>query len=209
VTYAVPADFREPTQKHWARDLVLGPEITDALLTQTIAWVATQLELDLADRFDPPTPDNDETIDVDGSLTSRVYLPRRIRSLTSLQTKNTSGTLASVASSTYRVHSSLNAAGTDFAFDGHRGSDYIDAFGWTFPIEAGSLRLVGKFGWAVVPDDIKRLVALDVYDIVKGSSDPTSRLIQKNTADATYTYGPSREAEEIRARYSRRKAWVS
>lgn len=209
MTYAVPADLREATQKAWAHDLILGPEITDALLTQTIAWVATQLELDLADRFDPPSPDNDETIDVNGSLTTRVYLPRRIRSLTSLQTKNTSGTLASVASSTYRVHSSLNAAGTDFAYDATRESDYIDAFGWTFPTEAGSLRLVGKFGWAVVPDDIKRLVALGVYDVVKGTSDPTSRMTQKTTFDATYTYGPSREAAEIRSRYSRRKAWVS
>jgi hypothetical protein len=55
----------------------------------------------------------------------------------------------------------------------------------------------------VVPDDIKRLVALIVYDTVKATSDPITRLTQKSTVDAVFTYGESREMARISTIYSR------
>ena len=69
-----------------------------------------------------------------------------------------------------------------------------------------TVRLVGKFGWAAVPEDIKRLVALKVYDQIKGNADPLSRIVQRQTLDATITYGPSSEVTDIMNRYRRSPA---
>jgi hypothetical protein len=65
------------------------------------------------------------------------------------------------------------------------------------------VQLVGKFGWAVVPTDIKRLVALKVYELIKAKADPLSTIIQRTTADAILTYGPSTEITGIVERYRR------
>jgi hypothetical protein len=43
-----------------------------------IASVATQVELDLDDDFDPPGAGHDETTYVDGTVGTRLYLPRRV-----------------------------------------------------------------------------------------------------------------------------------
>ena len=54
-----------------------------------------------------------------------------------------------------------------------------------------------------MPDDIKRLVALKTYDLIKGNADPLSRIVQRQTLDATITYGPSSEVTDIMNRYQR------
>lgn len=167
------------------------------------------MELDLADDFEPPTPDNDETIDVDGWGTSRLYAPRRVRSLTTVQTRwPWVTTFTTEASTAYRLRKSLNSANTAMV-DGTK-NDWLDAMpGLTtgvWPSGASTIRLVGKFGWAAVPDDIKRLVALKTYEQVKGGADPLSRIVQRTTVDAVLTYGPSSEVTDITNRYRRSPA---
>jgi hypothetical protein len=108
------------------------------------------------------------------------------------------------ASTTWRLRKSLNAAGT--AMVEGRVSDWLDAVSLStsvWPSGADTVRLTGKFGWAAVPDDIKRLVALKTYDLIKGSTDPLSRIVQRQTLDATITYGPSAEITDIMSRYQR------
>jgi hypothetical protein len=178
---------------------------TDAFLDALTALVATRVEAELYDDFDPPNPDSDETINIDGTGMGTLYLPRRTRSLTSVNTRDYLGTLTLQASTAYRLKSSLNAAGT--AMDNGRHLDVLEAlYGLTtiaWPYGVNSVQLVGKFGWAAVPDDIKRLVALKVYDLVKANADPLSQITQRTTVDAIIIQGESREVADIVARYRR------
>ena len=208
MAYVAAADFRERTVKPYCANLILGEaDGLDAYIDLIITQVTTQVELDLADDFEPAGGDPDETLDVTGWGTSRLYAPRRVRALTTVSTRPSWETSFSTTTA-YRLHKSLNAAGTAMV-DG-AGSDWLDAMpGLTYgvwPHGADTVRLVGKFGWAAVPDDIKRLVALKVYDIIKGSSDPLSRIVQRQTLGATITYGPSPEITDIVNRYRRSPA---
>jgi len=204
MSYVAAADFRERTVKPYCANLMLGEsDGLDAYIDLIIAQVTTQVELDLADDFDPPNPDTDEVISVDGSGWSRLYLPRRVRSLTTVETRALE-VFTVQASTTWRLRKSLNTAGT--AMVEGRVSDWLDAVSLStsvWPPGADTVRLTGKFGWAVVPDDIKRLVALRVYDQIKGQADPLSRIVQRTTADAILTYGPSQEVTDIMERYQR------
>lgn len=204
MAYIAAADFRERTVKPYCTNLILGEsDGLDAYIDLIITQVATQVELDLADDFDPPNPDTDEIISVDGSGWSRLYLPRRVRSLTTVETRALE-VYTVQASTKWRLRKSLNTAGTGM-IEG-RVSDWLDAVSLSttiWPLGADTVRLTGKFGWAAVPDDIKRLVALKVYDLIKGNADPLSRIVQRQTLDATVTYGQSSEIADIMARYQR------
>lgn len=207
MTYVVPDDFRERTQQPWTANVLLEPsDASDAILTTLIAQVAADVELELADDFDPPNPDNDETIDVDGQDSPRLYLPRRTRSITTVKSRNSSGVLTTEAASSYRLHSSLTSAGT--AILQNRRRDWLDALPGlstgTWVAGTATVQVTGKFGWAAVPTSIRRLVALRVYDMVKGTADPLSQVVQRSTVDAVITFGEPREADRIVRLYSRK-----
>lgn len=217
MAYIAAADLRERTRKSWAADIVLTEnEGTDAYLDLVIAQVASQVELDLGDDFDPPSPDNDETLLVQGWGTSRLRVPRRVRSLTTVEVLTSPpSTYQTQVSTSYALRKSLNSTGTAMlpGPDGRgRKHDWLEAYpGLTttsWPCAADAVRLTGKFGWAAVPDDIKRLVALKVYEMVKAKADPLSRITQRFTADATVLYGESREITDITTRYQRGMALV-
>lgn len=209
MAYIAAADFRERTVKPHCANLILGEtDGTDSYIDLIIGQITTQVELDLSDDFEPPTPDNDEVIEFEGSGTWFVYPPRRIRSLTTVKVRNDYGVQTTQASTAYRLRKSLNSTGTAMV-DGRK-NDWLEVqpghtLGY-WPSRANSVELTGKFGWAVVPDDIKRLVALRVYDQIKGSTDPLSRIVQRQTLDATITYGPSTEIADIMNRYRRSQA---
>ena len=210
MAYIAAADFRERTVKPYCANLILSEtDGLDPYIDLVIAQVTTQVELDLADDFEPAPGDADEAIDVDGWNSSRLYSPRRIRALTTVQTRlSWLTTYVTESSTSYRIKKSLNAAGTAM-IDGST-SDWLDALAGlstgVWPMGAGTVKLTGKFGWAAVPDDIKRLVALKTYDLIKGSADPLSRIVQRQTLDATITFGPSPEIDAITARYQRTPA---
>jgi hypothetical protein len=203
MAYVAAADFREATRTAWTKGLILSEnDVNDAELVLVIAQVAGLIELELDDDFDPPNPDVDETIVVDGTIGSRLYIPRRVRSLTSVGTRSLAGVITAVSSTSYRLHSSLNAAGTA-QVDRDRKRDWLDSLSYTTWADDG-VQLVGKFGWAVPPGDIKRLVALRVYDMVKGTADPLSTVSQRVTSDGSVVMGESREIARIVAVYGRR-----
>jgi len=204
MAYIAADDFRQETQKSWCKGLVLTDgDAGESELDLLIAQVAGLIELELDDDFDPPNPDNDETIYVDGTIGSRLYVPRRVRSLTTVSTRSLSGTITAIAATSYRLHSSLNG-GTAMA-DGYRKRDWLDSLSFT-TWAADAIQLVGKFGWAAVPSDIKRLVALRVYDTVKPTGDPLSTVVQRQTADGSLVLGESREMARIVAAYGRKMA---
>ena len=210
MAYIAAADFRERTVKPYCNNLILGEtDGTDAYVDLVIAQVTTQVELDLADDFEPPGGDADEAINVDGWGMTRLYAPRRVRSLTTVEVRYPwLTTYTTQAATAYRLRKSLDAAGTSMV-DG-RTSDWLDALlslsTGVWPLGAETVKLTGKFGWAAVPTDIKRLVALKVYDAIKGNGDPMSRIIQRQTLDATITYGPPEEITAIESRYRRQSS---
>jgi hypothetical protein len=203
LAYVAADDFREETRKPWTKGLTLTEgDAGEAELDLLIAQVASLVELELDDDFDPPNPDNDETIYVDGTIGSRLYVPRRVRALTTVSTRSLSGTITAVASTSYRLHSSLNAAGTAM-LDGTRKRDWLDSSSYT-TWASDSIELVGKFGWAAPPNDVRRLVALRVYDMVKATGNPLSTVVARQTADSSETLGESREMARIVAAYTRK-----
>jgi hypothetical protein len=202
MAYIAAADFRERTVASYCAGLILGEtDGLDAYIDLLIAQVTTQVELDLGDDFEPAPGDADETVQCDGSGRLRLYTPRRVRTLTSVNFRALDGTLTLQATSRYRLHNSLNMAGSAM-LDGVR-LDYLEHLYEVWPLGTQTVQLVGKFGWAVVPTDIKRLVALKVYSLIRGSGDPLSTIVQRTTADAILTYGASTEVLEIEARYRR------
>jgi len=208
VTYVAAADFRERTVAPWCAGLILGEtDGLDAYIDLLIAQVTTRVEIDLGDDFEPVGGDPDETIELNGSGTTRLYTPRRVRSLTTVSTRAADGTLTGQAATLWRLRRSLNAAGTAM-LDGAK-LDWLETLGVlttasdVWPEGTFNVQLVGKFGWAVVPTDIKRLVALKVYDQIKAKADPLSTIVQRQTFDATITYGPSPEVTDIESRYRR------
>jgi hypothetical protein len=209
MAYIVAADFRERTLKPWTANLLLTEgDGTDAYIDLVIGEVAAQVEIELNDDFEPPNPDNDETIDIDGTFGWRLYVPRRVRALTTVSTRNTAGVLTAVTSTSYRLVSSLNSAGT--AMKDRRKRDWLEGFSsGLWPYEANSVQLVGKFGWSAVPTDIKRLVALRTYDMIKATADPLSIVTQQITVDHSATFGESREMARIISLYNRNMAVVA
>lgn len=205
MAYIAAADFRERTVKPYTAGLVLGEgDGTDAYLDLIITATVTRVELDLNDDFEPPSPDNDEVVEVDGSGTMTLFLPRRTRSLTTVKTRDTFGSLITQDTAAYRLSSSLNATGTAMIYG--RTVDYLEALNIStvcWPYGVYSMQLTGKFGWGAVPDDIKRLVSLRVYDLVKAKADPLTTITQRITVDSTYTFGESAEITDIERRYRR------
>ena len=202
MTYIAAADFRERTVAPHCAGLILGEtDGLDSYIDLIIARIVTQIELDLGDDFEPAGGDPDETVECDGSGRPRMYTPRRVRALTTVKTRADDGTLTTIATSGYRRHPSLDTAGTSM-LDGSR-LDYLEHLSDVWPLGTQTVQLVGKFGWSAVPTDIKRLVALKVYDQIKAKADPLSNIIQRQTLDATITYGPSTEVADIENRYRR------
>jgi len=203
MTYIAAADFRQLTIKPWCAGLVLSEaDGTDAYLDLLIGLVTGRVEADLGDDFEPPNPDSDEVILLEWTGGWRLYVPRRVRSLTTVETQDSAGTYT--ATTAYRLRSSLNTAGTAMQ-DGRR-QDWLEDWSGTGLWASGgtTVRLTGKFGWTAPPTDIKRLVALLVYDLAKSKADPLSNIAQRSTLDATIIYGEPREIVEISNRYRRR-----
>lgn len=213
MAYVLPADFRTETQQSWTQGLTLDESVNDTYLTSVIALVQEDLENDLNDTFEPPSPDNDITLLVNSWGTRRLDVPRAIRSITTLKTRQNDGTLILQAATDYRVIQSANNPDM-----GDAELDYVDILpGQTltgdvsseWPYGAQTVELVGKFGRATTPTGIKRLTSLLVYDYVKKS--PNQRRIASfETRDVRYTPIPEEgdssgmaEVDGLRARYRR------
>jgi hypothetical protein len=210
MAYIAAADFRELGQEVWTANLLLTEgDGTDAYIDACIALATSRVQEDLNDDFEPPSPDNDITIDVDGWGGSTLYVPRRIRSITSLSTRDSTGTLTLESATTYRVISSLNAGGTGLmgGFDQIEALTGLTSVGWPWGIQ--TVRLVGKFGWSAVPEDVKRLVAIYTYELVKSRVDPTFTITQRTTVDGVLTFGESLEVAAIVGRYRKEEVRVA
>lgn len=213
MAYVIPADFATKTRKPWTQGLNLteseGDFGTGGYIESVISQIQEQIENDLGDTFEPPSPDNDTTLEVHAYGGHRLFVPRRIRSITTLKTRDLNGVLTTETAAAYRVTQS--ATGADFTGNVY---DYVDIVSGqslttgSWPYGAQTVQLTGKFGWASTPTDIKRLTALLVYDYIKPKDHPLMNIERRTTVDSVIEYGEPQEIADIKARYSRQGVLV-
>jgi len=195
MAYPVSADFRTTTQAEYCRGLTLTTdEASDAALTATIARVVDRVEALCDDTFVSASA----TYDLRGSGTSQLALPARCTAVTTVSTRSYLGALTVQAATTYRLVSSLDTAGANripgIPWDyleippyQHFTGVVLDT-GYWWPVGPETIQVVGTFGWTVTPPDIKRAIALLVYDQIKPLAPILRRVSTYNTVDATYEY---------------------
>lgn len=220
--YVDPDDFRTATAKWFAKQLTLtDTEIADPDLAEVIAYASGVIDDECSDHFEPEPgggpPEPDTTLDVDARTSGSLRIPKRVRSLTQVQTRDKDGNLTLEAASTYRLTKSLDSAGITAV----RQWDFLDVVGgqWlstgeaTWPEGIQTVRLTGTFSWAVVPRDIQRAVALLVFDVIKGKNVELHRATRVHTDQASYDQALTEptglpEVDRIIARFGRSYAGV-
>lgn len=213
MAYITAADFREATLAEYCKGLIITDEDMDST---KLALAITRC----SGNFDNLTNDHFEsasaTYNLTGDGSSHLTLPQRCTAVSTVKTKDLLGVQTTQSSSTYRLHSSLVTGGTDtIALDSE---DYIaiipgqylslTGYGGRWPCDPASIEVVGTFGWTVTPYDVKRAVALMVYDSVKPMSPTLRKATTYRTLDAQFDYaatGPTNipEADEIIRQYTR------
>ena len=154
----------------------------DATITSAITRMTARFEDLVNDSFSTATT---QTLELNGSGTSRLIIPKRTTAVTAVKTRDYAGTLTTQASTVWRFTSSLDAAGAKRV----GGWDYIDVvpgqyltglydpyaqystinyteLTWpsVWPQGPQMVQVVGTTGWTTCPDDVKRAIALLVSD---------------------------------------------
>ena len=216
MAYVTFADFRTATLAEHCYGLALTTtEAPDAALTAAIATYSQRMDNLTNDHYETETLTYD--LDVD-STTDRLYLPKRCRSISTLQTRDYAGTLTNEATTVYRLTSSLDAAGALREPIG--GLDHLDIIpggsglstGYmTWPVGPQTVRVTGQFSWATTPSEIKWAVARLCYARFKESRADLDRAETLTNAGVTLRFLESdaehptglREVDEIVADYKR------
>lgn len=168
MSYILPADFRAATTKWYTLGLTkTSTEASDAQLTDAIKRASDLIDHHTNDHYEPEAS---MSIDVDGSGTSILRIPKRIRSVSLVETRDLDGVLTTEVASSYRVIRSLDSTGLARvgsldAIAVVKGRRLVDgSVGW--PIGLETVRVTGTFSWGACPEAIKEAVALLVFDMV-------------------------------------------
>ena len=192
MVYVKPEDFRGPSLAEYCADLVLTEEEAEVTrLTSAIARQSQRFDDMVYDRFESASA----TYDLDGKGSVQLYLPARATAITTVKTRDLAGALTAQASTVWRLQSSLNATG-----DKRLSTDAVDylqvipgqflggvADSRRWPAGPQTVQVVGMFGWLVVPAEVKRAVALLVWDQFKPQADPLRKVERYVVGDATFT----------------------
>jgi len=202
MAYIATADFRTATIAEYCTGISLTTtEASDANLASAITR--------FSQRFDNYTNDHFESeavvLTLQGDGTSRrLVLPKRCTAISAISITDTNGTVTAQTSSVYRLHSSLYSSGSkrlskdDFDYVelivGNGGltgypSDHWNMYAW--PADAGSVSVNGTFGWTTTPGDVKRAVALMVFDHFKPIRNDLRRTQSFTTADSAVNLSAS------------------
>jgi len=202
MAYLVAADFRSGSSLN---EVCIGlplstGEASDAQLGAAVTRLAQRIDDWTNDHFESESL----TLEMDGTGTSRLYLPKRCTAVTSVKIRDEDGTLGTAeAAAVYRLTSSLYSSGSK-RLDGS-GLDYIDivpngdglatlpaGYGdvYTWPCGPQTVQVVGTFGWTTTPGDIKRALALMVWDHFKPLRNDLRRSSRVSTADTTQEFIP-------------------
>jgi len=206
----VANDFRTESLHEVCRQLDLtDEEAGDAHLTDAIGRLQLRLEEWTNDRYESQAL----TLDLDGSGWTRLYLPRRCTELDAVSLRDEFGDLTLQDPQHYRFRSSLYNAGreridpeaTDYLVTVPGGGGLSTGL-YDWPTGPQSVRVVGNFGWVEAPTDIKRALALCIFDHFKPLRADLRRTVTWRTTDASMdasTTTPSGipEADAIIASY--------
>jgi len=173
--YLVAADLRADTLTEYTAQLALSDaEASTSALTAAIAAQSAQFDAWTNDHYDSETL----TLDLTGSGSERLILPKRCTDATTVSIIDDIGTVTAQASTIYRLHSSLESGArrSESRFDylsiiqtsaGLTGLPVGWNNVWRWPAQPGSVRVLGTFGWTTCPARVKRAVAILVYDQCK------------------------------------------
>jgi hypothetical protein len=190
MAYVIPSDFRSGSGAEHCINLVLdSTTYPDPMVSSAIEAAQQRVDTLTDDHFEPENLTLD--LDVD-SAAERLYLPRRVRSITSVSTRNFTGALTAENAAAYRTHTSLNAAGTD-RLTPTSNKDWLqiipDGVGLTtgmfWPVGPQTVRVTGSFSWAATPGDIKKAVALITWDRLMRESGDIRRASRWQRGDLT------------------------
>jgi hypothetical protein len=216
MAYVSFSDFRTATLAEYCYGLDLTiTEAPDAALTSAITSISQRIDNLTNDHFESESL----TYNLDVDFTSsRLYLPKRVRSVSAISTRIFDGTLTVESSTAYRMFSSLTPAGDlRIASDG---LDRVETISSGVPLSTGScywpvgpqtVQVVGTFSWAVTPGDIKYAVSRLVYAKFKESRADLDRAETLTNAGVTLRFLETdadhptgiREVDEILTDYSR------
>jgi hypothetical protein len=196
MAYVAAADFRTDTVQSWTRGLTLdASEASNAEITEEIAAVSLQIDEWCQDHFETETA---ATIYVDGRGMRRIFLPKRVQTLTSVSTRMNDGTYTLQAATSYALVSSISGSAVNISAPDYLevvnplvgSASYSAQWGGTditshWPGGATAVKLVGNFSWPAVPQKIKAAVALAVWNHFKPEADILRRVTRFTTADIT------------------------
>jgi hypothetical protein len=174
MAYVTPADLLSDTWSEYASGVQLDQPPSNGQMVAAIAR--------FSQRIDELTHDHFETtgsVALDHSIFSAnqsrfLYLNKRCTTVTAVNTRDHFGNLTLQSASSYRLKSSLDTAGANKIGE----LDYLEILpwgngivgpdilwgGWVWPQGTNTVQVTGTFGWTVTPGDIKRAVALLVWD---------------------------------------------
>jgi hypothetical protein len=183
--YIEAADFRSTTLAEYCAGLVLSTADVsdDDLIDAAIVRVSAQFDDWTNDDFLPS--EDDQTYDLDGGGGRKLFLPRRCTVIDTVSIRDDAGDLTELDPDVYRLTTSLDSEGVKAVGD----YDYLEivpgqsvdvslsttqnpawdryASGSVWPEGPQTVQVVGTFGWAETPGDVKRACAILVYDHFK------------------------------------------
>jgi hypothetical protein len=216
VAYLTYADLRPSSAAEFATGLTLSDSDVgdDALITAAIARMSLRFDDLTNDHFETQTG---VTLTLAGYGDTILYLPRRTTAVTTVSVTNYLGVTTAQAATVYRLHSSLNSAGS--AWNSPGDLDWLEllpyqflsgasfGLGYAWPTESNSVTVLGTFGWTVTPFDVKNAVAMMVYDHFKNKSDRIRRASSYQAGDASFVNNETgtgiKDVDDIVERYRR------
>jgi hypothetical protein len=191
----VESDFRTESLAEYAYGLELST-------TEAPATAVTSAITRLSARVDEWTNDHFEaeslTLDLDGSGTTKLYLPQRCTAVSSVSIRDEEDVYTVQTALGYRLHSSLRDGVKAVGLydwleivgegDGLTGLPGLSYNAWRWPVGPATVRVAGTFGWTTTPFDIKRAVAVLVWDHFRQKRGDMVYASRVSTADRTVEY---------------------
>jgi hypothetical protein len=197
MAYLTAADFHPDTLNEACQGYALG-DVDAAKITSAIARLSQRLDDYTNDHFESEAA---LVLEIDGTGSPRLYLPKRCTAVTSVKLRDETGTLGSAQAATaYRLRSSLYATGSKRLDT--RQLDWLDLVpysgglvsvpsgtdGYCWPAGPQTVQVTGTFGWTTCPSDIKVALAQMVWDHFTAQGGALGRTEQLTANGETFSF---------------------
>jgi hypothetical protein len=190
MAYLTATQFRTATLAEFCHGLALDTtEAPSGELADAITRLSARLDDWTNDHYESETL----TLGITGTGGTNLLLPKRCTAVTQVHIRNHLGVLTTQDASRYRLHSSLEGGTRRISTDdwlelvggtgGLTGLPYGQTERYLWPTGILSVDVAGSFGWTAVPGDIKRALALLVWDHFKSFRSDLRRASRYQTAE--------------------------